>query len=128
MHTAERYMALENEIRSFLPVGLQQCQVASIDGQRLTLAVPSAGHASKLKQLVPRVLSHLQQQQWKLTEIQIQIQSVLISGLKPLGYVRQGGAGIGQSGLMAFEKLDEELADSGPLQHAIQRLLQRHKE
>lgn len=122
-------MALEKEIRAFLPPGLQQCQVAIIDGQRLTLAVPSAGHASKLKQLTPRIISHLQQQQWKLNEIQIQIQSVLISGLKPLGYVRQGGAGIGQSGLVAFEKLDKELnLDNGPLHHAIQRLLKRHKE
>lgn len=126
VQTAQRYLELEQLIQNNLPAGLQHCKVALIDRQSLVLAVPSAAHATKLRQLTPRILAVLQQHKWQFTHIQIQIQSVLFTGLKPLGEVRQGGAGIGSMGLEAFNQLSQELPE-GPLANAIQRLMERHK-
>lgn len=125
LQKAQRYLQLEQLIHKNLPAGLQHCKVAHIDRQDLTLAVPSAAHANKLRQILPTLLLVLQQHKWQINQIQIQIQSVLFTGVKPLGEVRQGGAGIDAGGLAAFKQLESQL-DKGPLADAIQRLLARH--
>ena len=126
LQRAQRYLQLEQLIQNNLPAGLQNCKVAHIDRLLVVIAVPSAAHANKLRQLVPSLLSTLQQHKWQLNEIQIQIQSVLFTGVKPLGEVRQGGAGIDSDGIEAFTQLGHQLED-GPLALAVQRLLTRHK-
>lgn len=126
LKTAQRYLQLEQLIQENLPAGIQHCKVAHIDRQTVVLAVPSAAHANKLRQTIPTLLDKLQQHQWQLNQIQIQIQSVLFTGVKPLGIVRQGGAGINASGIAAFEQLEKQL-EEGPLALAVQRLLSRHQ-
>ena len=126
LKTAQRYLQLEQLIQKNLPTGLQHCKVAHIDRQTVVLAVPSAAHANKLRQTIPTLLDMLQQHNWQLNQIQIHIQSVLFTGIKPLGIVRQGGSGINASGIEAFKQLEEQLED-GPLALAIQRLLSRHQ-
>ncbi|HHU94726.1 MAG TPA: DUF721 domain-containing protein [Alcaligenaceae bacterium] len=126
LQTAQRYLQLEQLVQQNLPSGLRHCKVAHIDRQTVVLAVPSAAHANKLRQLTPTLLQRLQQHKWQLNQIQIQIQSVLFTGVKPLGEVRKGGAGIDATGLEAFEQLRKEL-DAGPLASAVQRLVARHQ-
>lgn len=126
LSAAQRYLQLEQRIHAQLPESLRQCRVAHIDRQKITLAVPSAAHATKLRQIIPTVLAALNQPTQQFTHIDIQIQSVLFTGFKPLGDVRQGGAGIDEKGLAAFEKLSLDL-EQGPLANAIERLLRRHK-
>lgn len=127
LQKAQRYLQLEQLIQKSVPLGLQHCKVAHIDRQTIVIAVPSAAHANKLRQCIPTLLNTLEQHQWQLNQIQIQIQSVLFTGVKPLGEVRQGGAGIDANGIEAFTLLEKQL-DNGPLAHAVQRLLSRHKE
>lgn len=126
LKTAQRYLQLEQLIQENLPAGIQHCKVAHIDRQTVVLAVPSAAHANKLRQTIPTLLDKLQQHQWQLNQIQIHIQSVLFTGIKPLGIVRQGGSGINASGIDAFKQLEKHLED-GPLALAVQRLLSRHE-
>lgn len=126
LQTAQRYLQLEQLIQQALPDGLRHCRVAQIDRQSVTIAVPSAAHANKLRQLTPSLLLHLQQHKWQINQLQIQIQSVLFTGVKPLGEVRRGGAGIDATGLAAFEELGQGLSE-GPLAEAVQKLLQRHQ-
>lgn len=126
LKTAQRYLQLEQLIQQNLPAGIQHCKVAHIDRQTVVLAVPSAAHANKLRQILPTLLEKLQQHQWQLNQIQIHIQSVLFTGIKPLGMVRQGGSGINASGIEAFKQLEKQL-DDGPLALAVQRLLSRHE-
>lgn len=126
LQKAQRYLQLEQLIQQNVPTGLQDCKVAHIDRQTLIIAVPSAAHANKLRQSIPTLLNSLQHHQWQLNQIQIQIQSVLFTGVKPLGEVRQGGAGIDAQGIAAFTQLEKELENKGPLAVAVQRLLSRH--
>lgn len=126
LSVAQRYIQLEQRIHAQLPDYLRHCKVAHIDRQKIVLAVPSAAHATKLRQIVPTLLATLNGTKQQFTQIEIQIQSVLFTGFKPLGYVRQGGAGIDESGLTAFEELSQDL-EQGPLANAVERLLRRHK-
>lgn len=127
LQKAQRYLQLEQLIQQNVPPGLQDCKVAHIDKQIIVLAVPSAAHANKLRQSIPTLLNLLEQHQWQLNQVQIQIQSVLFTGVKPLGEVSQGGAGIDDYGIAAFTQLEKQLDDGGPLALAVQRLLSRHK-
>lgn len=126
LSTAQRYIQLEQLIHAQLPPFMQGCRVASIDRQTITLAVPSAAHATKLRQMIPSLLTKLNHSALQFTHVNIQIQSVLFTGLEPLGEVRQGGAGIDETGLAAFEQLNQTL-EKGPLATAVERLLNRHK-
>lgn len=76
--------------------------------------------------MTPSLLDKLNQPTMQFTHVNIQIQSVLFTGLEPLGEVRQGGAGIDETGLAAFEQLNQTL-EQGPLATAVARLLSRHK-
>ena len=127
LSTAQRYLQLEQLIHAQLPTFMQGCRVAHIDRQTITLAVPSAAHATKLRQMIPSLLAKLNHSAVQFTHVDIQIQSVLFTGLEPLGQVRQGGAGIDETGLAAFEQLNQTL-DQGPLATAVERLLSRHKQ
>lgn len=127
LSTAQRYLQLEQLIHAQLPTFMQGCRVAHIDRQTITLAVPSAAHATKLRQMIPSLLAKLNHSAVQFTHVNIQIQSVLFTGLEPLGQVRQGGAGIDETGLAAFEQLNQTL-DQGPLATAVERLLNRHKQ
>lgn len=127
VQTAERYLELEKHIAQYLGAAMSPCKIAQWKGDQLTLAVPSAAHATKLRQQVPTLINYLKRHQWQLSTIKIQIQSVLFTGVEPLGYVHQGGAGIDATGLDAFEQLENQLED-GPLALAVRRLLARHQD
>ena len=126
LQTAQRYLQLEQLIQKNLPVGLQTCKVAHSDQQSLILAVPSAAHATKLRQCIPSLLRVLAQHHWQINEVQIQIQSVLFTGVKPLGETRQEKIGIDAQGIDAFKELEKQL-DHGPLAQAVKNLLARHE-
>lgn len=122
--TARNLLAAEHEARRVLPLGIANvCRVARIEKQHLTLAVPSAAYASKLRQLGPRILAHLNKAGWNLNEITIRVQGTLAQNVtqpatrtvEPLGSVA----------LTAFSQLHAELKP-GPLASAIQRLLKHH--
>lgn len=125
LSTAQHYLELEQFIHSLLPAAMRSCRVAHIDRQTVTLAVPSAAHATKLRQMLPTLITKLNQSAWKCTQVQLQIQSVLFTSTETLGQVRQGGAGIDSTGLAAFEQLNQSLKE-GPLAQAVERLLSRH--
>src|SRR5690625_2438610 len=77
--TAQNLIDAERETRHVLPPGIAHaCRVARIDGHRMTLAVPSAAYASKLRQLTPRVLAQLNQAGWNVNEITVRVQGALL--------------------------------------------------
>lgn len=125
LQTANKYLELEKKLQSCLPTGLKLCKVAHIDRQQLTIAVPSAAHATKLRQLVPSLLQQLQSH-GQFNQIHVQIQSVFFTEDLSLGRVQQGGYGIDETGLEAFTELKQSL-EPGPIATAIQKLLARHQ-
>ena len=123
--TANKMLAIEKAARRLLPPALGRvCCVAKLDRQQLTLVVPGAAHASRLRQLTPRILAGLATNGWNLNEIIVKVQANVSRGET---FVRTGKTvnPLGQTGLQAFSELHEQLPP-GPLADAINRLLHRH--
>lgn len=124
--TARNLIAVENATKNALPPALAAvCRVARIDRQEITLAVPSAAYASKLRQIAPRILVLLNDSGWNLNEISVKVQ---VSLLKTETKTAQRQVEpLGDKALNAFAELQDKLRP-GPLADAIQQLLSRHKE
>lgn len=122
--TAKNLLAAEQEARRVLPPGIADvCRVARIEGQQITLAVPSAAYASKLRQLAPRVLVRLNDAGWNLNEISVRVQGSLAQSVTEPP--QRQAEPLGAIALEAFGRLHAGLTP-GPLSDAIQRLLKRH--
>lgn len=123
--TAQNLLDAEQEARRALPPGIAHvCRVARIDKQRMTLAVPSAAHASKLRQLVPRILAQLNHAGWNLNEITVRVQGALVQSPPPP--FQKTAEPLGPVALDAFSQLHDAIAP-GPLADAVQRLLKHHQ-
>ena len=121
---AKNLIDAESVIRRALPPVLAfSCRVADIDRQRITVAVPGAAHATRLRQLTPTLLRALHSRGWNLTEMEIRVQAGLA------GYVRQPPPRetlpLDRKALGHFQDLQKNVSP-GPLADAIERLLTHH--
>ena len=124
MATAQALMQAEEIVRKALPPVLaHSCRVANIDRQCLTLAVPAAAHATRLRQLTPTLLRALARHGWNLNQIDIRVQAGLLSHARktPPREVQP----LGRNALDCFEELQQNV-EPGPLAEAISRLLTHH--
>src|SRR5690554_4242102 len=70
LETARQLLAAEALIVQALPVAMaRRIKVAQIDRQRLTLSVPGAAHAARLRQIAPTLLQHMRDNGWDIKEI-----------------------------------------------------------
>lgn len=124
MATAQALMQAEQIVRKTLPPVLaHSCRVANINRQCLTLAVPAAAHANRLRQLTPTLLRALTARGWNLNQIEIRVQAGLMSPThkRPPREVQP----LGREALQSFQDLQRTVTP-GPLADAIARLLVHH--
>lgn len=122
---ARNMLAIQDAMRQALPAAMADaCQVARIERQRITLAVPSAAYASKLRQLAPRVAQMLSSKGWDVQEIAVRVQAGL-PWAKAQSAPRTTTP-LDDAALDAFEALRNNLRP-GPLSDAITRLLDHHR-
>lgn len=124
MAKAQDLLQAEQVVRKALPPVLAHgCRVANIDRQCITLAVPGAAHATRLRQLTPSLLRALQARGWNLTDVEIRVQAMLGAPdtTRPPREVRP----LDRNALKCFHALHENVAP-GPLADAIGRLLRNH--
>ena len=123
---AREHIAVEQAAKQALPTALAQvCRVARIERQHMTLAVPAAAYAAKLRQLAPSMMRKLHDSGWNISQISVKVQANL-AATQTKKAPRQITP-LGATALKAFETLHEEL-QPGPLADAVQRLLQRHQQ
>lgn len=124
--TARMLISIEHAAKKVLPPALAQvCRVARIERQQITLAVPSAAYASRLRQLAPRIIQLLAGSGWNLNEISVKVQAGLLQNQTKTAPLREA-VPLDKNALEAFEKLGEGL-NPGPLADAVKRLLTRHR-
>jgi len=124
--TARMLLAIEQAARQILPPGLAQvCRVARMERQQITLAVPSAAYAARLRQLAPRVAAQLASSGWNLNEIHVKVQAGLLQSQTKTASPRQA-IPLDHDALDAFEELQRKLRP-GSLADAVSRLLRRHR-
>lgn len=122
--TAQNLLAAEQTLGRLLPPAIAAaCRVARLEGQQITLAVPSAAYASKLRQLAPRVVQGLNDAGWNLNEVNVRVQGSLARSVTPTSM--RDIEPLGSTALQAFQQLKNDLTP-GPLSDAIERLLARH--
>lgn len=125
LEMARRLLAVEQAAKDALPPALAlACKVARIDRQQITLAVPSAAYAARLRQLAPSVAQTLVDGGWNLTEIKVKVQAGLLQN-----QTKRSGKEVvplDNAALNAFDELRGNLRP-GPLAEAVQRLLERHR-
>jgi len=122
--TVQRLMQVQRVIRQMLPGTMgAACQVARMDANSMTLTVPSAAHAAKLRQMGPAILRRLAHEGWAVTDIHVKIT------MQPPPSVQASprhGVSLGPQGLQAFSDLASTL-QPGPLADAVARLLAHHR-
>lgn len=124
--TAQWLLQLERVTQKALPPALAgSCRVARVEGGQLTLAVPSAAHASKLRQMAPRIVQVLATAGWNLNEITIKVQAGLALNATPAPRPKDINP-LDDSAVTAFEILHHNIRP-GPLADALARLIERHK-
>ncbi|HEY9280544.1 MAG TPA: DciA family protein [Eoetvoesiella sp.] len=124
--TARMLISIEHAAKKVLPPALAQvCRVARIEKQQITLAVPSAAYAARLRQLAPRILQLLTEDGWNLNELNVRVQAGLLQNQTKAAPAREV-VPLDDNALKAFEKLEKGLAP-GPLADAVKRLLVHHR-
>ncbi|MGB3290308.1 MAG: DciA family protein [Burkholderiaceae bacterium] len=118
-------LAAEGAAKDALPPALARvCKVARIERQQMTLAVPSAAYAARLRQLAPSVVQALAGGGWNLNEIKVRVQAGLLQNrTNPSG---KEAIPLDDNALDAFDQLRGAL-QPGPLADAVLRLLKHHR-
>ena len=123
--TARNLLAAEALILEALPPALaRRVKVARIDRQRLTLSVPGAAHAARLRQSAPTLIEDLGRHGWTISEIVVRVNAGMpdIRAKTTLRETRPLDA----RALQAFAVLEKNV-QPGPLAEAISRLLKHHR-
>lgn len=123
---ARNLLDVEQAIKAALPAALADvCRAARIERQQLTLAVPSAAYASKLRQLAPSIVRLLADGGWNLNEIIVKVQAGLLKSQTKT--TLRDVTPLNESALRAFDELHRNIRP-GPLADAISRLLRHHRQ
>jgi len=123
--TARRYLQMRQAVQAVLPGPLGEvCQVVKLENQRVTLAVPSAAHAAKLRQLAPRISRALAGRGWNVNEIAVRVQAGM-PGPGAAARPPRETVPLEESSLEAFADLHRNLRP-GALADAVARLLAHH--
>lgn len=127
--TVRHHVELQQRLQAVLPAPWgAACSVMRWQDQVLTLGVPNAAHAAKIRQLTPSLTAGLRQVGWQVNGIRVRVQAgesveteVKRLAMRPPREVRP----LDRHDLEAFEALGSTLPE-GPLAQSVARLLARH--
>jgi hypothetical protein len=72
--TVARMIALQKDCAAILPEMFNACAVLQFDSDQLTLSIPNAALAAKLKQKLPKLQEKLLQRGWQVSLIRLKLQ------------------------------------------------------
>lgn len=124
--TAKALLSAEHDLQALLPPALARaCRVARLDRQQITLAVPSAAHAAKLRQMAPSIAQALAGHGRNISEVVVRVQAGLPQNGAKTPH-QKDVIPLDDTALNAFRDLRARIAPS-PLADAIARLLEHHR-
>jgi hypothetical protein len=106
--TATRIARLQHDCAAVLPAVAASCDVLSMQDGILTLAVPSAAVAARLKQQLPKLQATLLQRGWQIDAIKLKVQ--VARALPPEPPVKT--LELPPTAVKAFEDLGESLPET----------------
>ncbi|HCP77917.1 MAG TPA: DUF721 domain-containing protein [Pusillimonas sp.] len=124
--TARRMIEMEHIVSQAVPGNLARaCRVARIDNHEITLEVPSAAHAAKIRQLAPRIVQRLGQHGWNINQLQVKVQAGLNQSATNMSRKKEVNP-LDEQALTSFEELYRN-TPPGPLADSLKRLIERHR-
>ena len=118
--------ACQKDCVAALPQLFLYCQVLHLDADQLTVAAPNSALASKLKQLLPKLLDALQKAGWQINAIRIKVQVNPILDKEPVEKQCQ----LSGKAIAAFRELENTLTGSRHnegLLEALRNLINRRR-
>lgn len=120
---AARLANLQRECVKLMPTQFVHCTVLQITDGQLTVVVPNAALATRVKQLLPKLHSGLIEKGWPIQGIKLKIQVIAAPLPKPVRDLSLSGGAVA-----SFAALDQSLAThprNAALKEAIQALVAR---
>ncbi|OGB20827.1 MAG: hypothetical protein A3I66_19675 [Burkholderiales bacterium RIFCSPLOWO2_02_FULL_57_36] len=120
-----RMIALQKDCAAILPEMFNACAVLQFDSDQLTLSIPNAALAAKLKQKLPKLQDALLQRGWQVSAIRLKVQVGNITekhgAPKSLQLPTQA-----VSALATLNNALEESPRNAALRAAIDTMIRRH--
>jgi len=123
----ERMAALQKDCAAVLPAMFRYCDILAFEDGQLTLAVPNAALAAKLKQQTPKLQDTLSQRGWQVQGVKLKVQMVKAVEIKP----EMISVELPEIAVSAFDELGDALeqnAQNAPLIAALRAMVARRRE
>lgn len=120
-----RLAALQKECSAILPALFDTCSVMQFESSQLTVGMPNAALAAKLKQQLPKLQEGLLKRGWQVNAIRIKVQVSKLSEKTS----KQKQLVLPSQAMSALASLKESLENSSgnqALKEALARMLKRH--
>lgn len=124
--TVARMIALQKDCAAILPEMFKACAVLQFDSDQLTLSIPNAALAAKLKQKLPKLQDALLQRGWQVSAVRLKVQ-VSNTLERPVAYKQLQ---LPTQAVSALAELNNELEESprnAALRAAIDAMIRRHR-
>ena len=124
--TATRIAALQKDCAMLLPSMAEACAVMQLETGQLTLSVPNAALAAKIKQQLPKLQDALNKRGWHINAIRLKVKMAQ-SVEKP---TQPKQLSLPPNAVSAFASLDgllDESVRNQTLKAAIRAMVQRHR-
>lgn len=121
---AARLVALQKDCAAILPAQFVWCTPLAFEDGQLTLAIPNAALAAKLKQQLPKLQDNLLKRGWQVIAIRLKVQVINVV-VKP---ERVPHPGLSAGAISAFAQLEnalEKTPQNSGLKEALKNLVEK---
>ena len=108
MPAIERMAALQKDCAVALPAMFKYCEILAFDDGQLTLSLPNASLAAKLKQQIPKLQETLARRGWQVNGVKLRVQMSKPAEIKE----QMRALSLPEAAVTAFDQLGETLEDT----------------
>lgn len=104
----ERMAALQKDCATALPAMFRYCEILAFEDNQLTLSVPNAALAAKLKQQIPKLQETLSKRGWQVSTTKLKVQMTKAAEIKE----QMRSLSLSEAAVTAFDDLGNNLEQS----------------
>jgi hypothetical protein len=101
----ERMAALQKDCAAALPAMFKYCEILAFEDGQLTLSLPNASLAAKLKQQVPKLQETLARRGWQVAAVKLKVQMTKPAEIKE----QMRALSLSEAAVTAFDELGDAL-------------------
>jgi len=108
MPAIERMASLQKDCAIALPAMFKYCEILAFDDGQLTLSLPNASLAAKLKQQIPKLQETLARRGWQVNGVKLRVQMTKPAEIKE----QMRALSLPEAAVTAFDELGDTLEDT----------------